>query len=253
MYKLRKLEETDLTNSILITGLPGIANVARIAADFLIQKLNAKKIYEIYSNYFPAFVMIEDDSVITLPKIELYYAEHENKKFTILIGDIQPPDRQNYELCNKILELVKPSEVITIGGIATHKEDIKDPQIHLVLTKKELAERMKNLSVRIDGNESVSLIVGAAGLFLGLSKIKNINGAGLLVETESQPTHLGIKGAKKVLSLLKEYFSLNYSLDDVENDIKTYEKVMDKKDKSEDEVKEFLAKHNIDLDPRYIG
>ena len=42
-----------LNKPILIEGLPGIGNVGKIAVDFLIEELKAKKIYSFFSYKFP--------------------------------------------------------------------------------------------------------------------------------------------------------------------------------------------------------
>ena len=49
-----------LHNPILIVGLPGIGNVGKITVDFIIDKLNAKKIYDINTNYI-SFVYINEE------------------------------------------------------------------------------------------------------------------------------------------------------------------------------------------------
>ena len=43
----------ELDKPILIEGLPGVGNVGKIAADFLAEKLNAKRFATVYSDSFP--------------------------------------------------------------------------------------------------------------------------------------------------------------------------------------------------------
>ena len=53
-WKIKRLGKVKIKNPILIEGLPGIGNVGKIAVDFIIENLNAKKIFEIYSYSFPS-------------------------------------------------------------------------------------------------------------------------------------------------------------------------------------------------------
>ena len=62
-----------LKNPILIEGLPGIGNVGKVTVDFLIDELKAKKLYEITSNTFPHSVFVNEDNLVELPKIEVFY------------------------------------------------------------------------------------------------------------------------------------------------------------------------------------
>ncbi len=249
MFDIKKFEEADLKNPILIEGLPGIANVARISADFLIDELKAKKIYEIYSYYFPAFVILDEDSTITFPKVEIYHAKIDEKDVVLAISDVQPSDEYNYFLCEKIIELVKPIEIITIGGVGSLKSKIR---VHAATTTLEVKDKLSKLPLIFDGNDSVSLIIGAAGILLGLAKHKNIPGFGLLVETEAGPTHFGIKASKKVLEILNQYLNLNCNLSEMEKDVKVYEKEMKKRARRDDEIREYMMAHS-ETDDRYIG
>ncbi len=42
-----------LKNAIFVEGLPGMGNVGKVVMDFIIDELNARKIYEITSDTFP--------------------------------------------------------------------------------------------------------------------------------------------------------------------------------------------------------
>ena len=53
-----------LNMPIFIEGLPGIGNVGKIAVDFLIDELKAKKLYEITSYAFPHSVFLNEDNLL---------------------------------------------------------------------------------------------------------------------------------------------------------------------------------------------
>src|SRR3989344_7209715 len=82
-------------NAILIEGLPGMGNIGKIAVDFLIDSLKAEKICEIYSSSFPHSVFINEDNLVELPKIEIFYKKQKKRDILFLGGDIQPMDEES--------------------------------------------------------------------------------------------------------------------------------------------------------------
>ncbi|MEK6949886.1 MAG: PAC2 family protein, partial [Nanoarchaeota archaeon] len=112
-----------LKNPILIEGLPGIGNVGKVAVDFLIDELKAKKLYEITSYTFPHSVFVNEDNLVELPMIDVYYRKFNGKKNDLILlgGDVQPTDEvSSYEFSEKVLNIAeqfKSMEIITLGGI----------------------------------------------------------------------------------------------------------------------------------------
>ena len=248
----KELKKISFDKPVLIIGLPGIANIARITVDFLIEKLGAEKMLEYYSKSFPALVIIGDDSSVSLPKISVYHKKVQGKHYLFIIGDMQPSDEHNYELCEKLLDDFKPSKVITIGGIATVERPDK-PKIHVALNDYGFVKELEGRGLIFDGNEVVSLIIGAAGLMLGIGGIKGVKGFSLLVETLGSPTYFGIKESEAVLRVLDEYCGFGLDLSVLKKDIHRYEREFKKRTKLEDELQEYILKHGSELDPRYIG
>ena len=58
---LKNVEEVGLKDPVFIEGLPGIGHVGKLVADHLVRELNAEKIIEIYSHYFPPQVIVKED------------------------------------------------------------------------------------------------------------------------------------------------------------------------------------------------
>ena len=81
-----------LKNPILIEGLPGIGNVGKIAVDFLIDQLDHKIMYTIYSKSFPHSVFVNDGNIIEMPSVTLYSVKLANRNLMLLSGDVQPVD-----------------------------------------------------------------------------------------------------------------------------------------------------------------
>jgi uncharacterized protein len=219
-----------LNNAILIAGLPGIGNVGKITADFLVDELKAKEIYKINSTLFPHSVFISDDSLIELPSVSIHIVKKGPKcseNLIFLTGDVQPMEEQaSYEFCNKILDLASKmgcSEVITVGGIGLPGEQ-KKPQVYGVVTDKKTKDKWKKIdkAIKFKDNKAAT-IIGATGLLLGLGKLKKFNGLSLLCETVGHPYHLGLREATEVLKILKNPLGLKVDLSKIEKEIKKEE------------------------------
>ncbi len=252
MLTKKQEKKIETKNPCLIVGLPGIANIGRITVDFLIENLKAEKISDYYSDSFPALVIIDEDSSVDLPKVSMYYKNINEKDYLFLVGDVQPSDEQNYSFCSEIINEYKPSLIITIGGIAS-AERPKTPSVHATYSDKSVVESLEKLGVVFDGNEVVSLIIGAAGVMLGAGKMQEIPGFALLVETIGTSNYFGIKESEPVLDVINKYFGFELDLSSLKKEITKYEKEYKKRSKVEDEIQEYILKHGSELDPRYIG
>jgi uncharacterized protein (TIGR00162 family) len=246
---IKKEKVPSLKGAVLVEGLPGIGNVARIATDFLIEKLNAKRFMTIYSYSFPNSVFINQDSTVELPKIELYYSK--KPKIVILIGDAQPVDEQDsYVLAEKIVDIVKKlgiKEIITLGGIGLPHEPQK-PKVFGATNNKKIIGKFKKHGVIFDGATTVGIIIGATGLLLGMAKLKKMNAVALLAQTFGNPAYFGFRASKSILEVLMKYFGIKYSLKDIEKEIHEIEKKKKRKIKKIKSIKDTRT-HGV----RYIG
>lgn len=204
-----------LKKPILVEGLPGIGNVGKIVADFMIEELKAKKIYEFVSHSMPNSVFVNEHNLVELPRIELYHKKLKNYDLLILTGDVQPIDEEScYEFCEFICEMSKKQgvkEMITLGGIGLG-EAPKKPKVYCTGNSKELiTEYKKQTKVETKVYGVVGPIVGVTGLLLGVSQKKGIKSVALLAETLGHPMFVGIKGARETMNVLNK--RLNLSLD----------------------------------------
>ena len=60
---IRQYKKPKLSNPVLIGGLPGIGNVGKIAADYLIDKFKMEKLADMFSQYFPPQVFIDEEGI----------------------------------------------------------------------------------------------------------------------------------------------------------------------------------------------
>jgi len=217
-----------LKNPVFIEGLPGIGNVGKLAMDFLIEEINAKKIAEFTSYSFPHSVFINEDNLVELPTIEVYYKKFKNKKKDLLLlaGDVQPIDEQScYEFSHKVLDIAKDfncKEIVTLGGIAM-KTEPKNPCVFCTGDSKELnnayKKSIKNLNNNLYG--IVGPIIGVSGVLLGLAGKRDIKAVSLLAETYGHPMYLGIKGTKEILKILNKQLNLKLNFKTIDKEIET--------------------------------
>ena len=229
-----------LNNPIFIEGLPGIGNVGKIAIDFMIEELKAKKLYSFFSYKFPPSVFINEKNLIEVPKIEIYYKKFlvGNKKRDLLLlqGDIQPIDEMScYTFCEEVLKIVKHykcSEIITTVGIGLASIP-ENPKVYCTGNDEKLLKNYvkKELNTEKDIYGVVGPIMGVSGILLGLGKKRNIKGVALLAETFGHPMYLGVKGAKEIIKILEKKFSYGININKMSKEIIEVERELMKKTK----------------------
>lgn len=209
---IRFYEKPKLKSPIFIEGLPGVGNVGKLAAEHLIDEINAKKFADIYSKYFPPQVIVDDEGLIKLVNNELYYykAKDKGKKdLLFLVGDYQglTPEGQ-YELSDFVLRIVKDygvKQVFTLGGYGMGRM-VSKPKVFGAATDEKLVEEMKKYGVVFAGGEPGTGIVGASGLFLGLGKLYGMMSVCLMGETSGY--FVDPKSAQAVLEVLTKILDM---------------------------------------------
>ena len=79
-WEITTEKKVKLNKPILLEGLPGIANVGKIVVDYLIEKLEAEKIMTFFSHELPNSVFVNENNLVELPRIEMYYKKIKNKQ-----------------------------------------------------------------------------------------------------------------------------------------------------------------------------
>ena len=217
-----------LNNPILIEGLPGIGNVGKIAVDFLVEELKAKKLYSFFSYKFPHSVFVNEKNLVEMPKLEMYYKQFGKgtKKHDLLFltGDIQPIDEEScYAFCDEVLNLTKQfncKNLVTTGGIGLQHVPDK-PKIYCAGNNPaELREyTKKGMLVEKEIFGVVGPIIGVSGILLALGKQKGVKGVALLAETFGNPFYLGIKGAREIVQMLEKKFNWGVAVKKISKDI----------------------------------
>jgi len=224
-----------LKDPVLIEGLPGIGFVGKLALEYMIEELKAKKIAEIYSHHFPHQVLMEKDGTLKMLKNEIYLYKDPKKKrdVLLLVGDIQPASAEaQYEVINCVLDYMeenKVKEVITLGGYSTGKITEK-PRVFAAVSDVKEIERYKPLGVLFGQTEGS--IIGAAGLLIGLGKLRGIIGVCFMGETHG--SYIDHRSAQKVLEIVAKFLGIKIDTTRLIEKAKESEKIIRK---IEDETK----------------
>lgn len=226
---ITQLENVKLNKVVLIQGLPGIGNVGKIAVDFIIDNLKAKKIFDVQSYGFPNAVFVNEKNLVELPTVEIYYKKINDVDILFLAGDIQPINEEScYEFCEKILDLFEKyngKEIITLGGIGL-PEVPENPKVYCTANSKEIIDsyKSKNLSNKIFG--IVGPIIGVTGILVGLAGKRKIKAIALLAETYGHPSYIGIKGAREILKILNDKLKMKLDFKALDEEVGEIEKEM---------------------------
>lgn len=216
--EIKTLKNLEPKESVLIGGLPGIAYIGKLSVDHLIQQLKPEPVAEIYSKFFPPYVMIKDDGVAELMKNELYRLKNENgKDIFFLTGNTQAvsPEGQ-YEIADKVLEWAVDLGVKRVYSIAAFLTDrsFETPSVYGTATTTALLEEIKTRGVLTLDQGNIS---GTNGLIIGIAKKKNIEGICLLGETHGFQTTEGFyvldpRAARAVLDVLTTILNLKVDM-----------------------------------------
>mgnify|MGYP000891195763 FL=1 len=232
-------EEPVLDNPILVEGLPGVGNVGKLAAEHLLDQIDAVKFADIYSVHFPPQVVVDDEGVVKLVNNELYYskADGNHPDLIIMVGDYQglTPEGQ-YDISDAVLGIARKfnvSPIFTLGGYGIGKM-VETPRVLGAATSKELVEDMKEKGVIFSKGEPGSGIVGASGLLLGLGKIDGQKAVCLMGETSGY--FVDPKGAEAVLRILANILNVEIDFSELETKAEQIDLITSKLKEAENPV-----------------
>jgi uncharacterized protein len=213
-------ERPQLTDAVLVEGLPGIGLVGKLAGDHMKDELKAVKFAEIHSPFLPPQVNIQDDGTIKLVNMELYYWKG-SRDLIFLVGDFQgiTPDSQ-YQLAEAVLDVAQQfnvKRIYTLGGLGTGAIT-SSPRVFGAATNKGLVAEHEKYNIIFKGGGA---IFGASGLLLGLAIPLNIEAICLMGETHGQI--IDAKSAEAVLATLSNILGVQVNMGELEKKAKQTE------------------------------
>ena len=244
--RVELLKKKKLKNAVLITGLPGIGLVGKIAVDYLLKQFKPEKIADIYSDSFPPSVHTEK-GVMEMIRDELFLYEFKGRSYLFLAGPVQPSldirmalPKDHYEFAEKLVLAMKQigvKKIYTLAGINVGDRRMEsEPKVVAAATKKEMLEEFRKLGARVDYNGG--LISGAAGLLPGIAKKYKIDGACIMGETNAKLIYGDHGAAKKVLEFLVKKFGFKVNMKYIEKEAHNIEDAFSQLSKQLEETEE---------------
>ncbi len=246
--KISVLKKPKLRNPILVSGLPGLGLVGKLAVDHMIKKLGAKHFADLYSPHFPPQANILPGGTVEMPHDSFYYWKTKKKKghdIVFLAGDYQASSPfGHYEIAGDVLDFAKKLKVkmiYTLGGYGVGYLS-KKPKVFAAVNNPKLKKRVESAGATFD---KVGGIVGAAGLLVGLGYLKKIDAVCLMGETHGQI--IDARSAKAVLDVLMKLIDVKVDTRELEKRAETIDKEL-KRQKKQVESPEMREEFN----PQYI-
>ncbi|VVB99212.1 PAC2 family protein [uncultured archaeon] len=242
---IKFMKNVKFKDAVLLTGLPGIGLVGKIAVDYIIRQLKPEKIAEIHADFFPPSVQTTN-GIVELIKDELHYLNFNGRDFIFLSGPVQPAldgrgsMEEHFEFSHVIIKSLKErglDELCTLAGINVGEKRMQaEPRVVVAATgKKKLDEWVKVGAV---SDKPVGLISGVAGLLLGLGKEEGIDGSCLMGETNARLVYGDPGAAKAIIELLIKKYGFSVEMKEMEKEAKEIEKAFAQLSKQIDEPEE---------------
>jgi uncharacterized protein len=249
-----------IKDPVLIEGMPGIGNVGKISMDILIEETKAVLVTSFYSKNLPNSVFVNENNLIDLPKIGLYYKRINGQDYLFLTGDVQPvTESASYSFCDIIIQMFKDmngKHIVTLGGIGLSNIP-ETPKVYITGNDKKFVEdisvilKKKKLLFESKIYGMVGPIIGISGLLLGIAKRHDVKAYCLLSETFGHPVYVGLKGAKALLAILISQYNFSVKLEKLDKEIKLID--VQTGALSNDNVDKDGAKYRKYSDVNYIG
>ncbi|MFA4861805.1 proteasome assembly chaperone family protein [Methanoregula sp.] len=213
---------------LFIEGLPGIGQVGKLVAEYMIHMLGAEKIGEIHSIYLPPQVILDETGLARLARNELFLFRGEGKDLIFLVGDHQSTSNEGHYLladayCDIAVEL-KAKRIYTLGGFGVGHL-VNEPRVLGAMNRAELRPELEAAGVRFDREEPGGGIIGAAGLMLGMSAERGIDAVCLMGETSGYL--VDPMAAASVLAILSKLIGVPVDLTRLNERASEMEKVIE--------------------------
>jgi proteasome assembly chaperone (PAC2) family protein len=229
------LEVENIKNPVVLIGWPGQALVAKLAITSIKDSIKAEEFLNIQYFDFPPKSIVEKGS-LELPNAKLYYKSSEKENghdFFILTATFQPQSAEGVFEFSKVF--CEEMDKITGGKIKMYVStgamisDVvhDDPLVYVCGTNQDLVQSFLdfNNTKLYDGGT----ISGANGILPAYAGEKNFApGVCLLAEILPLPmVTLDPRSSKALVSLLKEYFSIDMDFSKLNEKIKEMEHVFE--------------------------
>ncbi|MEM3421350.1 MAG: PAC2 family protein [Candidatus Hadarchaeum sp.] len=224
--RLKHLSRPKLKQPVLVAGLPGIANVGKLALEYLVQKLSAEKFLELYSDYFPEWVIQEEGRVSPL-KVDFFHCRPEGMKQDLILvtSDAQAATPLGqYALTGELLDVAVRHGVKLVGTMAAYVVSPEERRSYGVVgaaSDVDLAKALSESGVKLLNS---GVIVGMNGMLPVMATRRGLRGFCLLGVTEGGVLDAGASAA--VLRSLAAVLNFKLELKDLEQQARKLAKLI---------------------------
>jgi len=213
------IKKTKLNHPVLVAAWPGMGNVALRAASYLREELNAVEYEQIEPQDFFSVptVLIRNGLIenIKLPESKFYFWKNEGGKNDLLIflTAAQPIGGKEIIFSQLILEIAKKAgveKIFTFAAMSTTIDHRTQPAVWVTATSPGILEELKKFSLN---TMQEGYIGGLNGVFLGVAKSANFEGACLLGEIPFYATQIeNPKASLAILEIFSKLFEIPLDL-----------------------------------------
>jgi len=186
----------------MIAAWPGMGYIAKISADYLRRRLNAKIFAEVtyYHN-----MLVYNNGLGSLSPIRHRFYAAPGKNLVICVGDAQPSiPEESIKLAKDVVDLAVDLGVRRMWTMAAYPtEYTEEPQVFGVYTSEEMRASLEAHGIKIVKEEGV--VNGLNGVVIGVAKDRGIPGACLMgdIKYANVPQHLSSRAVLiKLASIL---------------------------------------------------
>ena len=245
--EVKAVADPELSDPVLIEGLPGVGHVGKLAGEHLVEELDSELVRRVYSTHLPPQVSV-DDGLTQLACAEVHAVEAGDADLLVLTGDHQAQDTVgHYGLADTFLDVAEDlgvESVYALGGVPTG-ELIEEYDVLGAAANGSLVEELEDVGVEFREDEPAGGIVGVSGLVLGLGGRRGLDAACLMGETSGYL--VDPKSAQAVLDALCTLLDFEVDYGSLSERADEMEEVMEKMQEME------TAQAPTDDDLRYIG
>jgi hypothetical protein len=195
-----------------------------------------------------------EDGTTRMMKDDFYYWKAKKKgqhDLLFIVGDHQGlmPD-SHYKLSGKILDVAEAygsKTIYTLGGFGVGRMS-KKPRVYGAVTDLSMKAPLEKLGVSFE--KTGGGIVGAAGLLIGMGKLRKMQGLCLMGETHGQI--IDARSAKAVLEILNKMLCVKIDLKALDKKGKETEQALEKARKLEQQRASVESMPSDAEVPKYI-
>ena len=223
--RLKYLKHPKLKQPVLVAGLPGIANIGKLASEYLVHKLSAKKFLELYSDHFPEWV-IQDEGIVSPLKVDFFHCKPAGLKRDMILvtADAQAATPLGqYALTGDLLDVADHHGVSMVGTLAAYvlsPEETRNSGVVGAASDASIAKTLSEKGVKL---LKTGVIVGMNGMLPGMASWRGMRGFCLLGVTEGGL--IDANGAAAVLKALSSVLGFKLDLKDWEQQAEKFTKL----------------------------